>query len=185
MPSTALPGRLTLRKSAPKESGEPCFTNDMELLNLFKKIRLNSEEEIVEAVDQYIESISFPLKSLQQHHVVIMELVTALFRFSVNNDIAAEGVGGDIGILYGKLLELEPDALRKWLTDISLCFSENLITARSRSTQSFVSKARSMSAVNMQMYSCLWLRFVKDLGCLIPIFLQCLKRKQENLLSVM
>ncbi len=60
-------------------------------MNLFKKIRLNSEEEIVEAVDQYIESISFPLKSLQQHHVVIMELVTALFRFSVNNDIAAEG----------------------------------------------------------------------------------------------
>ena len=30
--------------------------------SLFKKIRLNSEEEIVEAVDQYIESISFPLK---------------------------------------------------------------------------------------------------------------------------
>ena len=41
-----------------------------------------------------------------------------------------------------KLLELEPDALRKWLTDISLCFSENLVTARSRSTQSFVSKAK-------------------------------------------
>lgn len=133
---------ININEIAPKESGEPCFTNDMELLNLFKKIRLNSEEEIVEAVDQYIESISFPLKSLQQHHVVIMELVTALFRFSVNNDIAAEGVGGDIGILYGKLLELEPDALRKWLTDISLCFSENLVTARSRSTQSFVSKAK-------------------------------------------
>ena len=124
---------INIKEIAPKESGEPCFTNDMELLNLFKKIRLNSEEEIVEAVDQYIESISFPLKSLQQHHVVIMELVTALFRFSVNNDI---------GILYGKLLELEPDALRKWLTDISLCFSENLVTARSRSTQSFVSKAK-------------------------------------------
>ena len=132
---------INIKEIAPKDSGEPCFTNDMELLNLFKKIRLNSEEEIVEAVDQYIESISFPLKSLQ-HHVVIMELVTALFRFSVNNDIAAEGVGGDIGILYGKLLELEPDALRKWLTDISLCFSENLVTARSRSTQSFVSKAK-------------------------------------------
>lgn len=55
---------INIKEIAPKESGEPCFTNDMELLNLFKKIRLNSEEEIVEAVDQYIESISFPLKSL-------------------------------------------------------------------------------------------------------------------------
>ena len=49
---------INIKEIAPKESGEPCFTNDMELLNLFKKIRLNSEEEIVEAVDQYIESIS-------------------------------------------------------------------------------------------------------------------------------
>ena len=101
---------------------------------------------------------------------MIMELVTALFRFSVNNDIAAEGVGGDIGILYGKLLELEPDALRKWLTDISLCFSENLVTARSRSTQSFVSKAKEHVRSQYEMYSCLWLRFVKDLGCLFLFF---------------
>ena len=42
---------INIKEIAPKESGEPCFTNDMELLNLFKKIRLNSEEEIVEAVD--------------------------------------------------------------------------------------------------------------------------------------
>ena len=170
---------INIKEIAPKESGEPCFTNDMELLNLFKKIRLNSEEEIVEAVDQYIESISFPLKSLQQHHVVIMELVTALFRFSVNNDIAAEGVGGDIGILYGKLLELEPDALRKWLTDISLCFSENLVTARSRSTQSFVSKAKEHVRSQYADVQLSLAQICERLGVSIPIFLQCLKRKQE------
>lgn len=103
---------------------------------------MNSRDEIIEAVNQYIERISFPLKSLQQHQVVIMDLITALFRFSVNNDIAAEGISGDIGMLYEVLLEMEPDALRKWLTDISLCFSESLVVARSRSTQSFVSKAK-------------------------------------------
>ena len=176
---------INIKEIAPKESGEPCFTNDMELLNLFKKIRLNSEEEIVEAVDQYIESISFPLKSLQQHHVVIMELVTALFRFSVNNDIAAEGVGGDIGILYGKLLELEPDALRNGLRISAFASAKIWLRQGADQLSPLYQKRRSMSAVNMQMYSCLWLRFVKDLGCLIPIFLQCLKRKQENLLSVM
>ena len=135
---------INIREIAPSESaGETQFTNDKELLNLFKKIRLNSQDEITEAVNQYIERISFPLKSLQQHQVVIMDLITALFRFSVNNDIAVEGgISGDIGMLYERLLEMEPDALRKWLTDISLCFSESLVVARSRSTQSFVSKAK-------------------------------------------
>ena len=133
---------INIKEIAPSESGETRFTNDTELLNLFKKIRLNSRDEIIEAVNQYIERISFPLKSLQQHQVVIMDLITALFRFSVNNDIAAEGISGDIGMLYEVLLEMEPDALRKWLTDISLCFSESLVVARSRSTQSFVSKAK-------------------------------------------
>ncbi len=133
---------INIKEIAPSESGETRFTNDTELLNLFKKIRLNSRDEIIEAVNQYIERISFPLKSLQQHQVVIMDLITALFRFSVNNDIAAEGISGDIGMLYEVLLEMEPDALRKWLTDISLCFSESLVMARSRSTQSFVSKAK-------------------------------------------
>lgn len=133
---------INIKEIAPSESGETRFTNDTELLNLFKKIRLNSRDEIIEAVNQYIERISFPLKSLQQNQVVIMDLITALFRFSVNNDIAAEGISGDIGMLYEVLLEMEPDALRKWLTDISLCFSESLVMARSRSTQSFVSKAK-------------------------------------------
>ena len=146
---------------------------------------MNSEEEIVEAVDQYIESISFPLKSLRQDHVVIMELVTALFRFSVNNDIAPGGVGGDIGILYGKSLELEPDAPRNGLRISAFASAKIWLRQGADQLSPLYQKRRSMSAVNMQMYSCLWLRFVKDLGCLIPIFLQCLKRKQENLLSVM
>ena len=36
---------------------------------------------------------------------------------------------------------MEPEELHRWLTNISLFFREDLILARSRSTQSFVSKA--------------------------------------------
>ena len=57
-----------------------------------------------------------------------MELVTALFRFSVNNDIAAEGVGGDIGILYGKLLELEPDAISLFTENRNKAVTNYMIT---------------------------------------------------------
>ena len=116
-------------------------SNDAELSNLFKMIRLNPAEDIIEAVNKYLDHISFPAKSLHQHHIDIMELISALYRFSTNNDIAIEELSGDMRTLYGSLLDLGPNALRKWLTDISLSFREKLIIARSRSTKSFVYKA--------------------------------------------
>lgn len=122
---------------------EPGITNDAELANLFKMmIRVSSEKEIVEAVDKYLNRIFIPSKTLQQHHIAVMELVSALYRFAVNNEITIQGFSGDMGNLYSSLLELEPDALRKWFTDTSLSFHEQLVNARNKSTKSFVSKAK-------------------------------------------
>ena len=47
-----------------------------------------------------------------------MELVSALYRFSANNDIASDDFSGDMRTLYSGLLDLGPDELRKWLIDI-------------------------------------------------------------------
>ena len=60
----------------------------------------------------------------------------------MNNEITIQGFSEDMGNLYSSLLELEPDALRKWFTDTSLSFHEQLVNARNKSTKSFVSKAK-------------------------------------------
>lgn len=133
---------INIKEIAPQEMSEPGITNDAELANLFKMIRVSSEKEIVEAVDKYLSRIFIPSKSLQQHHIAVMELVSALYRFAVNNEITIQGFSEDIGNLYSSLLELEPDALRKWFTDTSLSFHEQLVNARNKSTKSFVSKAK-------------------------------------------
>lgn len=83
-----------------------------------------------------------PEKSLQYHHIAVIELAGSFYRFAINNDIAGEEFSGDMKNLYSHLLDLEPEALQKWLTGISLSFRERLINARSRSTQSFVFKAQ-------------------------------------------
>ena len=133
---------INIKEIAPQEMSEPGITNDAELANLFKMIRVSSEKEIVEAVDKYLNRIFIPSKTLQQHHIAVMELVSALYRFAVNNEITIQGFSGDMGNLYSSLLELEPDALRKWFTDTSLSFHEQLVNARNKSTKSFVSKAK-------------------------------------------
>lgn len=133
---------INIKEIAPQEvSSKEELTSDTELSNLFKMIRMNSTEDIIEAVDKYLKEISFPQKSLLQYHISIMELVSALYRFAANNDIDVDEFSGDMRKLYSTLIDLNPDALRKWLTSVSLSFREKVISARSKSTKSFVEKA--------------------------------------------
>lgn len=132
---------INIREIAPQELRKPERDNEEELSNLFKMIRLGTEEEVRAEADKYLSRMSFPEKSLQQHNIEVMELVGALYRFAGNNHIGEELFSKDTREIYTRLLDMEPEELRRWLTNISLYFRENLITARSRSTQSFVSKA--------------------------------------------
>lgn len=133
---------INMKEIVPQEAGTPGVTNDAQLSGLFKMIRLGSEEDIVKAVATYLHHASLHERSLQQYHIDIMELVSGLYRFSVNNEIPAEVFSGDMRKLYGNILDMDSGVLEKWLTDLSLSFREELNNARSRSTKSFVSRAQ-------------------------------------------
>ncbi len=133
---------INIKEIAPQELAASDLANDAELFHLFKMIRVGSEEEVTAAAGRYLNLLSFPGKSLQQHYIVIMELASALYRFSMENEVDLENVSKDMRKLYNALPDLEPEALKKWLTDTSLVFREKLISARSRSTKSFVQKAK-------------------------------------------
>ena len=133
---------INIKEIAPQEMSKSDSANDTERSRLFKKIRVGSEKDIVEAANQCLEQISASAKSLQQYHIAIMELVSALYWFAANNDIVIEELSGDMRKLCSSLLDLESDALREWLVKVSLSFSHTLDSARNRSTQSFVLKAK-------------------------------------------
>lgn len=133
---------INIKEISPQRMAKPGLTNDAELSNLFKMIRVSSEEEIIEAVNRCLENISFSAESLQHHHIAIMELVSALYRFSANQDIVVEEFFGDTGKLYRRLADMEPEELRAWLTHISLSLHHKLSSERSRSTRSLVEKAK-------------------------------------------
>lgn len=133
---------INMKEIAPREISRSTPADDMNLSNLFKMIRLGSALEVTNAATKYMNRISFPEKSLQQHNIDVMELISALYRFSANNHIAIGEFSGDIKDLYARLLELEPAALQKWLVDSCLSFREKLISVRSKSAHSLVEKAK-------------------------------------------
>ncbi len=113
-----------------------------ELSVLFKMIRLGSEEDVKKAAGQYLDHMSFPQKTLEQYEIDIMELISAFYRFTVNNDITLDDFSGDIRKLYSRLLDLDPDMMYNWLTDRCLFLRNTIISVRNSSTKSFVLKAK-------------------------------------------
>lgn len=132
---------INIREIAPQETRQKEGSSEEEMSKLFKTIRLGSEEEVQDQAAKYLAHMSFPEKSLQQHHIDVMELVGALYRFAGNNHIELEEFSRDLKDVYISLLDMEPEELRRWLSGICLAFRERLISARSRTNQSFVSKA--------------------------------------------
>ena len=132
---------VNIREIAPQETKNSKETNDAGLAQLFQSIHLGIEEDILKAADTYFEQVFFNVTSLQQHHIAVMELVSALYRFAADNDIACEEFSGEIRELYGSLLNMEIQELLEWLRDISLRFQIQIASVRYKSTRTFISKA--------------------------------------------
>ncbi len=139
---------INIREIAPQETGGFEMVSDAVISNLFRTIRLDSREDIIEEANNYMDHVFLPAKSLQYHHIAVMELVSVLYRFAVNNDIQTEAFSGDMGELYGRLSDMAPDALRKWFADTCLTFQESLISTRNKSTKSFVLRAQEYVCEN-------------------------------------
>ena len=132
---------INIREIAPQGNMQPEEETDSQLAGLFRAIRFGTEEQVREAVNSYIQQAVLPLTSLQQYQIGRMELLSALYRFSVGNEIVDKTFSGDMGKLYLSLLEKGPKELTAWLLERSLSFRELLISARSRSTKSYVKRA--------------------------------------------
>lgn len=133
---------INMKENVPQEISRSGSGDDIHLSKLFKMIRLGTVEDIKEAVEQYLNQVSFQERTLQLYHVDVMELISALYRFAANHEITAEVFPENIKVLYAQLLDMDAGALQKWLVDISLFFREELLDARNRSTKSYVSKAK-------------------------------------------
>ncbi len=132
---------INMKEIVPQKMERPAAFSEGELSDLFRMIRVGSEEEITETVNRYFLHLSFTEKPLQQHYMERMELLSMLLRFSANNNIAMGEDAEDMGRLYGSLMDMDPDALKNWLLEVSLSFREQLIRVRSSSTESLVTGA--------------------------------------------
>ena len=129
---------------------ESAADSSAELSEMLKMISLGSNEVVLDAVEEYVDKIYITSKSLQEHQVAVMEVVSALYHFALNNDIKpADGMLEIVGE-YPRLINMERDVLKKWLGDYCLQLHEKMKSARDSSTQSLIRKAKDYVQTNYQ-----------------------------------
>lgn len=133
---------INIQEIAPQEMNSLKSANDTEVSYILRMILLGTQEKIVMAVKKYFEKNIFQTTSLQQYQIVVMELMSALYRFAASNDISSEKFLGKVNILQGELLELEAEALQEWVIKTSLIFHEQILSERMKSTKSFIYQAK-------------------------------------------
>lgn len=109
---------------------------------IIKKIKMGEEKPLTEAIADFTAELSKSRMSLQKYQILIMELITELFRFGANNQMNLEGIFGENNDVYTQAMQLEsPEALREWLCENCLKMQGQVLSERLDSTKSFVARA--------------------------------------------
>mgnify|MGYP000705437821 CR=1 FL=1 len=133
---------INLKEIVPTRKVATEAADGTELAYLFKMICLGKKPDVKAAVERYMERKIIPLKSLERYHVAVMELISELYHFMVNNELDIQKLSGGTGQLYTLLSNMEARILEKWLLNICLVLHEDMANARDHSKKSLIDQAK-------------------------------------------
>lgn len=109
---------------------------------IIKRIKMGEAESLQEAIQKFTAQIAGSRMSLQKYRILIMEIITEIFRLGANNQINLEEVFGENSDVYTQAMQLESsEALEKWLSENCLKMQKHILNERRDNTKSFVTKA--------------------------------------------
>jgi Response regulator containing CheY-like receiver domain and AraC-type DNA-binding domain len=109
---------------------------------IIKQIKMGENAALRAAIDEFIHNIPASKISLQRYRILLMELITEIYKFGNENQIEMEKIFGEDQDICGYALQIEtPKALRQWLDECCTKLHDLVRTKRQDSTMSFVSKA--------------------------------------------
>lgn len=131
---------LNIREVAPDEMESLDTIQADELQVIFKKILLNSEDDVKAAVDDWFQTSVDSCKTIRQYNTVLMELASAIYRFSTENSIDIDTITGGED-LFVRFPKVGRDELKEEVYSLAGKLQEALNSRRSETTKSFVYKA--------------------------------------------
>ena len=168
---------INLKEIAPKRKVAIEAADGTELAYLFKMICLGKNPDVKSAVERYMEHKIVPTKSLEKYHVAVMELISEMYHFMVNNELDVQKLSGGAGQLYTLLSNMEPQVLEKWLLNLCLALHEDMANARDHSKRSLIDQAKEYVHNNYQEESLGLDDICKELGVSNSYFSSIFKKE--------
>lgn len=110
--------------------------------NILKKIKLGEVEGLRQSIQEFVVQMAKSKMSLQKYRILVMELITELFRFGANNQMNLEKLFGDNNDVYLQAMQLEsPEALGQWLNETCCKIQNQVLHTRLDKTKAFVATA--------------------------------------------
>ena len=111
------------------------------LLDIYRSIRMSSEEELDKCIDLYIENSRLDSPSLQEYHFFLMDLVTNMHKFLLANQVDTGLIFPKEEDVYQKVQQFSLAELSHWMKEICKKMQSIIQEMRSDKTKSFVKKA--------------------------------------------
>ena len=111
------------------------------LLDIYRSIRMSSEEELDKCIDLYIENSRLESPSLQEYHFFLMDLVTNMHKFLLANQVDTGLIFPKEEDVYQKVQQFSLAELSQWMKEICKKMQIIIQEMRSDKTKSFVKKA--------------------------------------------
>lgn len=133
---------INITEIAPAEISDFTPISDAALSDLFKVVHAGSDQAIAAAVDAYLANVNETATCMAHHTVVINDLISALYRFTVNNHVQLPDLTDNLKELYVRLPELSPQTLRQWLLNLCQALNRRLAAARDNSSTVLIQSAK-------------------------------------------
>ena len=115
--------------------------DDERLLDIYRSIRMSSEEELDKCIDLYVENSHLDSPSLQEYHFFLMDLVTNMHKFLLSNQMDTNLIFPKEEDVYQKVQQFSLAELSQWLKEVCKKIQRHIQEMRSDKTKSFVKRA--------------------------------------------
>ena len=132
---------INIAEIVPQESPDFSEGGENELHDIFRKIRMDDEDGLSGAVDEYVKSIVKTQSSMIEHKALVTELISELYRFAGNNHLNMDKNLGADNDLLSRVIQMEPSEVTSWLSAVCADMQKQVRSMRTETTKSFVTKA--------------------------------------------
>lgn len=132
---------INIDEIAPQEANKAVITESVALSEVFKKILMNSREELQQAIDEYLKESTAELTKVPEFRFYVMRLVSQLYSFASSNKLDVSSLFTSYHDIIMQVEKLELKDLQQWMSRLCFKMQEMLNEKRSNTTKNFIFKA--------------------------------------------